>query len=803
MKKKTSLKRSRFPYILGTSLLVLTIGASLLGFFAYSNLNDIIGTLEDEAKPHVNLLLFNDIKLELQEIDHSMERYVYTSQQSHMSKFRNSIESAIQILDTLKNKNVDQEILNSVDSLRNLILTKGTILTQVGNLDYESMEATFANLKDQLNDIQTKQVLEDTVMRKKRGFLQRLFGKKEPQVISDTLDIYGSAEYKELVNSQLDSIARRSQQKAYTQKLKELTLQQDHQDIQKAISALISTMEKWELRKIREQSADASGIAKYTSKYVTMFSVVVPVLLLITLTVLIIYIIRTKKHQEILQSGRKNALRLAKEKEQFLANMSHEIRTPMNAINGFAKILLKGDLNKEQYDYVRIIGQSTDHLTHILNDVLDFSKLQSGKIKLEQKPFKLVELVKDTAKLLADKAEEKGIKIKCNTNELPKVVIGDPYRLRQILLNLISNSIKFTDRGEVTIKAAVGKKAKNGIVIVIFEIIDTGIGIPLNRQKTIFDEFEQVNRDDKREGTGLGLSITKKLVTIHRGKIKLESVEGEGTKFTVSIPYGTADATMVPSKDLAQEIKLKNMHILIADDESFNRKLLEAIFMEHEITYDFAEHGEEAFELMSKTQYDVVLMDFRMPHLNGPEVAEKIRNIGKLNVDTPIVGLTATVSDQDMKMAKNSGIDHVLRKPFDTQELLEIIKEYQATIASKEVDKNQDYNRDNMYDLSALSKMGDEDFVRDMIETFISSTTENLKELEQHYQNEDWRNIGEVLHKIIAPARHLKANDLVTQLKKNEISAREGNPISLDEYETIKSSTLKLVNSLQLDLQKN
>ncbi|MEP5105981.1 MAG: hypothetical protein ABJQ84_15250, partial [Ekhidna sp.] len=297
MKKKTSLKRSRFPYILGTSLLVLTIGASLLGFFAYSNLNDIIGTLEDEAKPHVNLLLFNDIKLELQEIDHSMERYVYTSQQSHMSKFRNSIESAIQILDTLKNKNVDQEILNSVDSLRNLILTKGTILTQVGNLDYESMEATFANLKDQLNDIQTKQVLEDTVMRKKRGFLQRLFGKKEPQVISDTLDIYGSAEYKELVNSQLDSIARRSQQKAYTQKLKELTLQQDHQDIQKAISALISTMEKWELRKIREQSADASGIAKYTSKYVTMFSVVVPVLLLITLTVLIIYIIRTKKHQ--------------------------------------------------------------------------------------------------------------------------------------------------------------------------------------------------------------------------------------------------------------------------------------------------------------------------------------------------------------------------------------------------------------------------------------------------------------------------------------------------------------------------
>lgn len=797
------MKRSRFPYILGTSLLVLTIGASFLGFFAYSNLNSIIGTLEDEAKPHVNLLLFNDIKLELQEIEHSMERYVYTGQQSHMTKFRGSIESAIQILDSLKNKNNEQEILNSVDSLRNLILTKGTILTQVGNLDYESMEVTFTNLKNQLNDIQTKQILEDTVMRKKRGFLQRLFGKKEIQIISDTIDIYGSAEYKELVNSQLDSIARKSQQKAYTQKLKELTLQQDHQDIQEQISSLITAMEKWELRKIREQAADASSIAKYTNKYVTMFSVVVPILLLTTLSVLIIYIIRTKKHQEILHSGRKNALKLAKEKEQFLANMSHEIRTPMNAIGGFAKILLKGDLNDEQHDYVRIIDKSTDHLTHILNDVLDFSKLQRGKIKLEQKPFKLVELVKDTVKLLSDNAEQKGVQLKCITKELPKVVLGDPYRLRQILLNLIFNGIKFTDEGKVTIKAFVGKKTKNEIVNVIFEISDTGIGIPLNRQKNIFDEFEQVNRDDRRKGTGLGLSITKKLVAIHRGKIKLESTEGEGSKFTVTIPYGVADTNMLPSEDLAKEIKLENMHLLIADDEPFNRKLLKAIFKEHKITYDLAENGAEALELMRKIPYDLVLMDFRMPHLNGPEVAEKIRTIGKLNVDTPIIGLTATVSDQDMKKAKTSGIDHVLRKPFNTQELLEIIKEYHSTAEVKKVEGIDNSSIKSLYDLSALSKMGDENFVRDMVETFISSTNENLKELEKHYQKQDWQNIGEVLHKIIAPARHLKANDLVTQLKKCELSARNGNPILHDEYEKITTATIQLVNSLHLDLQKN
>lgn len=796
------MKRNRFPYILGTSLLVLTIGASFLGFFAYSNLNQIIGALESEVEPNVNLLLLNNIDVELQEVEHAMERYVYTGEEIHMQNFRKSIAKTVRIIDTLKEQNDAPEILKSMDRLQDLVLNKGTVLSQVADLDYESMEETFANLKLQLNDIQTKQILEDTLMRKKRGFLQNLFGKEKEVITSDTIDIYNSTEYKNLINSQLDSIANQSQQKAYTQKLKEFTLQRDHQQIQGEISELLTSLEKWELERIRNHAANAREIASYTNKYVTRFSVVVPLLLLITFSVLVIYILRTKKHQQALDSSRRNALKLAKEKEQFLANMSHEIRTPMNAIGGFAKILLKkSNLDREQKEYLHIIDKSTEHLTHILNDVLDFSKLQGGRIKLEEKPFSPADLVRDTIKLLEDKAAEKHLRLEHETENLPDAVIGDPYRLRQILLNLIFNGIKFTDKGGVYVTAKKEKETKKGVQL-SFEIMDTGIGIPADRKKYIFNEFEQVNREDKRKGTGLGLSITKKLVTIHRGKIKLDSTVGRGSTFTITLPFKLADKdtknAVIHTKKTPQ---LGSIHVLIADDEAFNRKLLEAILKDQDISYDIAEDGKEAYDLMQKREYDIVLMDFRMPEMDGPQVAEKIRKENNRNAETPIIGLTATVSDTDMRNAKSSGINQVLRKPFDTDELLGLMNEALPFKSRKSDNMETDTNA--LFSLEGLSKMGDHSFVTDMIETFITSTRENLRLLDENVDKGNWKDAAEVLHKIIAPARHLKAEQVVNLLKKNELSARDGHSIPKEEYENIKKQTIELVEALQLHLQKN
>ncbi|MEO1254502.1 MAG: ATP-binding protein, partial [Bacteroidota bacterium] len=512
---------------------------------------------------------------------------------------------------------------------------------------------------------------------------------------------------------------------------------------------------------------------------------------------------KIKKHQDVLDASRKNAIKLANEKEQFLANMSHEIRTPMHAISGFAELLLKSDLDKVQKEYIRIISKSTEHLTYILNDVLDFSRLQSGKIKLEEKHFSPHEILIDTIKLLKDKANEKHIQLCFKTDDIPKVVVGDPFRLRQILLNLIYNGIKFTKKGEVNVFASL-EKADEDYIQVRFDVKDTGIGIPKDRINHIFNEFEQVNQQDLRKGTGLGLSITKKLVEIHNGEITVTSKENKGSTFSVTLPYLRSKKTKTLTETMDDLPRLSGIKVLIADDEAFNRKLLTAICDEYAITYNETTDGLKTYQILKKEKFDVVLLDFRMPKMNGPEVAGKIRQESGINQNVGIIGLTATVSDQDMKQAKNSGIDRVLRKPFDTNELLQLIHEImKPRPLSNNTELGNGFTSNPVFDLTGLQKMGDDAFVKDMIETFISSTTQNLTKFQAEFNDENWITCGEILHKIIAPARHLRAENLVNSLKKHEKSACMGNPIELDSNEEIVAKTQKLINSLQLHLQES
>lgn len=789
MSKSPFLRRSNFPYILSGSLIILTLGASLIGFFAYKNLNRIIGTLEEEVKPHLNLLLLNKVNNELEEMEYSVEQFVFTNEDRYMDLFTTSVTNSISFLDTLRGSKPESEQNYIIDSIQSLVLTKSTILKQVAELDYESMEETFANLKDQLNDIQIEEILEDTLTRKKRGFLQKIFGKKEDQIVVDTVDIYDSDELRQMVNDQLDSIARESQEQLYAQKLKEFTLQQDHRDVQEKISSLLSILENRELNLIRSSSGNAQEIASTTNSYVTLFSIAGPFLLLTTLTVLIIYIVRTRKYQLALDNSRRGAVKLAKEKEQFLANMSHEIRTPMNAIAGFSKLLLKTDLNDDQREHLEIIDKSTEHLNHILNDVLDFSKLQSGRIGLEEKNFDPKELFEDTLRLLQHKAAEKSIELKLNANELPEMLCGDPYRLRQILLNLTFNAIKFTEEGGVYVNASIENQNDDKANLKI-EVNDTGVGIPPERQKSIFNEFEQANRSDRAKGTGLGLSITKKLVIIHRGKINLQSEVGKGSTFTVTIPYRIGLKTEREAE--AQSISLPKMHVLIADDEEFNRKLLVSIMNQHNVTYDQSIDGQDTYNKLMEHHYDILLLDFRMPKMNGPEIVEKIRKSEGPNKNIKTIGLTATVSDQDMEKAKESGIDHVMRKPFDQEELLKLMsyepEEHEETDAS-------------FFSMESLQKIGDDAFVKDMIETFIKSTHENLVTFQKHCNESDWKEAAEILHKIIAPARHFKAEEVVSLLKKNELIGNEGNEISPEAQQQIIEKTTTLVVALEKHLE--
>jgi len=382
-----------------------------------------------------------------------------------------------------------------------------------------------------------------------------------------------------------------------------------------------------------------------------------------------------ERTQELVKEKEK-ALSSERAKHQFLANMSHEIRTPMNAIKGMTDILIRRDPKEDQKEYMEGIKQSSDSLLVIINDILDISKIEVGKMELEQQPFSVNELVNNVHTIMQFKAEEKGLKLLKDIPSESLNVNGDATRLRQILINLIGNAIKFTENGLVTTSVKseqVGEKLN-----LHFCVSDTGIGIEQSNIDKIFESFEQAYSDTSRKfgGTGLGLSISKKLVELHNGKIWVDSEKGKGSQFHFSIPYEVAKSgtEVKPAEDFSNNIAdtIKGIRILLVEDNAFNvvvaqEELEDAI---EGVQVEVAENGLIAVEKLKSSTFDVILMDIQMPVMNGFEATKVIRSLYSEKAQIPIIAMTANVLKEEVDLCYEAGMNDFIGKPFDTNELL-------------------------------------------------------------------------------------------------------------------------------------
>ena len=379
---------------------------------------------------------------------------------------------------------------------------------------------------------------------------------------------------------------------------------------------------------------------------------------------------------EIIEAEKEKAEASEKAKHQFLANMSHEIRTPMNAIKGMTDILIRRNPKEDQKEYLEGIKQSSDSLLVIVNDILDISKIEAGKVELEQAPFSINELVNNVQTIMQFKAEEKGLGLVKDIPAEELYVKGDANRLRQILINLIGNAIKFTEKGLVTTSLKseyVGEKLN-----LHFTVSDTGIGIDEDRMGKIFESFEQAYSDTSRKfgGTGLGLSISKRLVELHNGKIWVESEKGKGSQFHFIIPYAVAETRdeVIPAEDLNSNIAvaLTGIRILLVEDNAFNvvvaqEELQDAI---EGVYVDVAENGLIAVEKLKSAAFDVILMDVQMPVMNGFEATTAIRSLDSEMAQIPIIAMTANVLKEEVDLCYQAGMNDFIGKPFDINELL-------------------------------------------------------------------------------------------------------------------------------------
>ena len=412
-------------------------------------------------------------------------------------------------------------------------------------------------------------------------------------------------------------------------------------------------------------------------------------IILFIVGVLVYNIYKMVNYENEILEAREKAVKLAQVKSRFLSNMSHEIRSPLTAIMGFTEIIDKIETDAEKKNFLHAIKTSSEHLLSTVNDVLDFSKLDAGKLKLESQPFFIKAAIEEVSFALSStSAAKKGIRVNTVVNMPDNLLVkGDLFRLKQILYNLLSNAIKFTEKGGVTINAVVAGKTNEKAIIRI-AVADTGIGIPNDQIKTVFEEFTQVSnnsatKDNRRsiKGTGLGLSICKMLVELQGGTIGVESKLNQGSVFTFTIPYELASEKFETEKEektmsILSPV-LQGKKVLVIEDNDVNIMLLTMLLKKVGIQYEIAKDGELGLQMFKDNTYDIILTDINVPKLTGDEIAVFVRQYPEEKKrNMPIIGLTATIVQDDLDDYLAAGINQVLVKPFKQDDLYATLEKF-------------------------------------------------------------------------------------------------------------------------------
>jgi signal transduction histidine kinase/DNA-binding response OmpR family regulator len=502
-------------------------------------------------------------------------------------------------------------------------------------------------------------------------------------------------------------------------------------------------------------------------------------------------------------------VRLQKAKEQFLATMSHEIRTPINGIVGMANLLGRNPSPEERDTYLSAIKHSAENLTVIINDILDLAAIESGKLKFEKIAFNLQDFLPSLISTFTYQAREKGISIEYQVDEkLNKILLGDPVRLNQILINLISNAVKFTHSGSIKIICNIDREQKDTCWVRI-RVVDTGVGIPQEKLNTIFESFSQADASVTRKygGTGLGLTIVKQLVELQKGKITVGSREHAGSTFTVVIPYSIGKATKISKSSPRNEKAIRNakasqLYVLLVEDNEINRLYAKSILKNWHCVTDTAENGLVAIEKIKSQEYDVVLMDIQMPIMDGYETTKAIRLMDSRERSVPILALTANATKADVEKCIAAGMDDYLPKPFTPDDLYRKLFTELKIKPREKTRKKPSSTQAKHYNLEYLRSVSgnNEEFIREMILTFTESIPSQLKEMKKALDEGDWQKLARSAHQIKPSFTLMGLNSLRTSIVFIEENSKYGT--KLDEIPQVVTEFIDHCNLILPELAK-
>jgi signal transduction histidine kinase/CheY-like chemotaxis protein/HPt (histidine-containing phosphotransfer) domain-containing protein len=781
-------------------LLTICIAAAVAvsGYLAYQSLSEIVDTIHKEARPDLKLLLIKDISADLSEVENTIRLYSLTGNSSFARSYRQLGDSIQKKLKTLSEYSIPgSEEISHIDSISLLANRKLIVWDKIRALHRSKTDAhnSFSNL---YSKIDTVIIQPDTIRFKaepKKGFFKRLFGKrdtttKQPVVIDKSKE-------KEIIKKEIAGIEEQISTQTKQLQSRETALFEQNIRLTQELNRLIASLETSEQKHLENKTREVDQMAEKTYRGMAAFSIVAVIFLILILILIFRNLQKNRKYQQVLKKAKAEAESLAKAKEMFVATVSHEMRTPINAIYGLTSQMLRKIGPAEMASDLGVVHKSAEHLIALVNDTLDFSKIESQKLKIEQIDFLPDEILNEIQILHKESAQKKGITLIIN-NKIDKnlVLKGDPIRLKQILINLITNAIKFTQLGQVTLTLS-GEDISPQTYKLHIEVADTGIGISKEDLNLIFDEFVQVGSDltQKQRGAGLGLSIVKKLVLLQDGEINVESTPGKGTRFILQIPYHPGNSENISRIQPEQQQApawFANLHFLIVDDEEFNLYLIKNILNNWGVEYTEAHNGQEAVTLAGQEVFDLILMDIRMPVMNGFEAAQQIL---QQNSSARIIALTATTKPEDTQMIGQAGMHAFLPKPFPEGDLINLILQYIPEKMSKPVTK---INEDDLIDIKELERIagGDKAFLSEMLRIFIRSSEEALVKFSENIQNSNRVVLAEIAHKLAAPSKHMHATSLYNHLKKLENSVESLTPGEIDELIKIIKSEINQINLL-------
>jgi signal transduction histidine kinase/CheY-like chemotaxis protein/HPt (histidine-containing phosphotransfer) domain-containing protein len=759
-----------FSIELKITFLILVIVASIiaLGYLSYKNLSQIVLSIHKEARPDYKLIKIKEITSDLTEVDNSVQLYSLTREPKYLKPYNriiSSIDKRIEELLTLQGNDTSQ--LRNIHAVGALIGEKLVVWDQILKLHSKPLEK---EVFEEFYSVIEKRTT-DSVAPKKNNILKRFFKRKKEPTLG-----------KEEVQQEVAKLERSLSDKTIQQAESESQLLKKNNQLGAQLQFLILQLEQKETESLFIKSLEAEILAGQTYQWLAIFCLAAVALLIVVLFIIIKYSRKSSQSQLVLRRAKTEADNLIKAKELFTANVSHELRTPMNAIYGLSEQLLQQPMDEKIRSQLTVIKKSADYLNKIVNDILDFSKIEAGKLVLETIPFNPRTVFEEVCALNQVIADQKNLNFDCKfSSDLPKQVKGDPTRLRQILLNLLSNAFKFTDNGSVSVHVNVISKP-GSVVSISIMVSDSGIGIAPEKVNAIFDDYTQAGQDTNRRygGTGLGLSIVKKITELMNGTIDVTSKVNEGTTFVCKIPFPVSEELLLPEEAEVLTVPkyVQKLNILIADDEEYNRMLLSTIFNRWNVRFKSVVNGKDAVRLSGENHFDVILMDLRMPEMDGYDATREI--LGK-SPQIQIIALTAGNFSDDIKKCRECGMVGFLMKPFSEMALLQTIVQSleKKTITMQPIPdsvyevnspETDEIKLEELYRVSG----GDEHFVDEMLNLFIKTSHDGIKNLRLYLREQNWRALSDTAHKMAPPCRHLGALSLYKNLKELE-KTEEGN----------------------------